>query len=331
MGQRFFAVALLAVTLGIACIAKADDDDRVMGVYEGSISGKHWEGKTIRAQVVSESKINFRAVLFVGDGKAETKVAVAGKGHKGEASFSGDVDLGELGGKAGVTGDIANETFNGVIKAKGEGKFTLKRVFPEPPTRGKACPADGINLFDGKNVSENWTRVPKEWCLQEDGSMQVCGSSLMTTREMGAGLYHVEFMTPFMPNERDQGRGNSGVYVFGRYEVQVVDSFGNGPRDNWCGGIYKKATPIADAVLPPLQWQTYDITFHPAEFDASGGKTKNARITVLHNGITVHDNAELDSPTPGGISETDAATGPLLLQDHGNAVKFRNIWFQPIK
>ena len=331
MGQRISIVALLAVALGFAIIARADDDDRVMGVYQGTISGKNWDGKTIRAQVVSESKVDFRAVLFVGDGKSETKATVIGKGHKGEASFNGDVDFGDFGGKAEMKGEIANETFTGVLKAKGEGKFTLKRVFPEPPTRGKACPADAINLFDGKNISENWTRIPKEWCLQDDGSMQVCSSSLMTTRELGSGLLHVEFMTPFMPNERDQGRGNSGVDVLGRYEVQVVDSFGNGPRDNWCGGIYKKAVPIADAVLPPLQWQTYDITFHAAEFDAAGKKVKNARITVLHNGILVHDNAELDGPTPGGVSDSDAATGPLMLQDHGNAVKYRNIWFQPAK
>ena len=331
MGQRSVVVALLAVALGFACIARAEDDDKVMGVYQGTISGKNWDGKTLRAQVVGESKTDFRAMLFVGDGKVELKVKVDGKGRKGQASFAGDVDLGDLGGKAEVKGEIANETFTGTIKTKGEGQFTLKRTFPEPPTRGQACPADGINLFDGKNISANWSRIPKEWCVQEDGSMQVCSSSLLTNQELGSGLYHVEFMTPYMPNERDQGRGNSGVYILGRYEVQVLDSFGNGPKDNWCGGIYKKAVPIADAVLPPLQWQTYDITFTAAAYDAAGNKTKNARITVVHNGITVHDNIELDSPTPGGVSETDAAAGPLLLQDHGNPVKYRNIWFQPAK
>lgn len=328
MGQRVLIAALLAFALGFAFLAQAEDDDKVMGVYQGTISGKHWDGKTIRAQVVSESKFDFRAVLFVGDGTSETKATVKGSGRKGKASFSGEVDLG---GKAEVKGEIANETFTGTIKAKGEGAFTLKRVFPEPPTRGKTCPADGVNLFDGKNISANWSRIPKEWCVQEDGSMQVCSSSLLTNQELGSGLYHVEFMTPFMPDERDQGRGNSGVYILGRYEVQVLDSFGNGPKDNWCGGIYKKAVPIADAVLPPLQWQTYDITLQAAQFDASGNKTKNARITVVHNGITVHDNVELDSPTPGGVSETDSAAGPLLLQDHGNPVKYRNIWFVPAK
>lgn len=331
MWQRVLVLAAAFAVL-FSFSALAEDDDKIMGVYEGTISGKAFDGKTIRAQVVAESKIAHRAVLFVGDGKGEVRAEVKGKGGRGKSSFSGEVDLGGFGGKATVTAAIANETLTGTLKVKGgEGSFTLKRVFPKPPTLGMAPPADAVNLFDPAAMEQNWTRTPKLWCMQEDGGMQVCSSSLMTNQEYGSGLYHVEFMTPFMPNERDQGRGNSGVYILGRYEVQVLDSFGNGPKDNWCGGIYKKAVPIADAVLPPLQWQTYDITFTAAGFDAAGNKTSNARITVVHNGVTVHDNVELDSPTPGGVSETDGAAGPLLLQDHGNPVKYKNIWFQPAK
>jgi hypothetical protein len=147
----------------------------------------------------------------------------------------------------------------------------------------------------------------------------------VSKRTFGDHFLHIEFRTPFMPASRGQARGNSGVYVQGRYEVQVLDSFGLEGKDNECGGIYRLAAPRVNMCFPPLAWQTYDIDFVAARYDAAGKKVANARITVKHNGVTIHDNLELPSATPGYKPEGPEKLG-LFLQNHGNPVVFRNIW-----
>jgi hypothetical protein len=134
-----------------------------------------------------------------------------------------------------------------------------------------------------------------------------------------------------MPTKRGQDRGNSGVYLMDRYEVQVLDSFGLVPQDNECGGIYKVATPKVKASFPPDVWQTYDITFRAPRFDAQGKKVKNATVTVVQNGLTIHENVEIPGPTGGAVGGPEAKEAPLRLQDHGNPVRFRNIWALPLK
>jgi hypothetical protein len=136
---------------------------------------------------------------------------------------------------------------------------------------------------------------------------------------------HLEFRTPYMPQARGQGRGNSGVYIQGRYEVQVLDSFGLEGADNECGGLYKQRAPLVNMAFPPLAWQTYDIDFTAPRFDAAGKKTHNARITVRHNGVVVHNDVEITAKTGGGAPEGREAR-PIKLQDHGNPVHYRNIW-----
>ncbi|HOJ67639.1 MAG TPA: DUF1080 domain-containing protein [Candidatus Hydrogenedentes bacterium] len=327
-----WCLVLSALVLLTCFTVMADDDDRVMGVYEGGFDDSG-ANLALRAQVVGEGKFQFRAVLFVGQsGQAEERVEIKGKGKDGVASFNGDSRVNALGGQVAISGDIRDQVFKGTVKAgrKTLG-FTLRRVFPEPPTRGMAPPEGAIVLYNGGDPVTNWVRVPEAWCAEEDGSMAVCGSSLMTRQALGSGTYHVEFMTPYMPTERYQGRGNSGVYILGRYEIQVLDSFGTPPAWDLCGGIYKQAVPLVDAVLPPLQWQTYDITFTAPRFDEKGNKTANARITVVHNGKVIHDNLELTGPTPGGLGDNEVSEAPLMLQDHGNRVKYRNIWYVPAK
>jgi hypothetical protein len=128
-----------------------------------------------------------------------------------------------------------------------------------------------------------------------------------------------------MPHARGQGRGNSGVYIQQRYEVQILDSFGLDGANNECGGLYKQQAPALNMCFPPLSWQTYDITFIAARFDAAGKKLSDARITVLHNGEPIHWQYALKDKTGGGKVEGPEAL-PILFQDHGNPVSFRNIW-----
>jgi len=336
---------IVAMARAIGCFwAGAEDDDHIMGNYQGAFTGKTWQDRTIRAQVAATSLVRYRAVFYVGAaGGSEKggeikgkKIGPAANDDKKErwedkiVEVQGEGDRGSaLGGRCTITGKIQKEVFAGVIKGKTpEGAFELKRVFIEPPTLGVKAPEGAIVLLDGTNLDQ-WAPCP-HWRLQEDGSLQVQGSDIVTTQQFGDAQYHLEFRCPFLPVESGQARGNSGVYVQGRYEIQVLDSFADLPADNLCGGIYKEAVPLVCASLPPLQWQTYDITFRAPKFDAAGHKTANARITVVHNGITIHDDLELKNRTPGGLGGDEASTGPLLLQDHGNPVRFRNVWVKPL-
>ena len=137
-------------------------------------------------------------------------------------------------------------------------------------------------------------------------------------------------MSPTCRKAKGQARGNSGVYLEGIHELQVLDSYGLKSQDNDCGAIYKQVKPRVNACKPPLQWQTYDVTFHKARVK-DGKVEKKARVTVIQNGIKIIDDAEI-SPTPGGIGAiNEGDDGPLLLQDHGNAVQYRNIWLKPLE
>ncbi len=128
-----------------------------------------------------------------------------------------------------------------------------------------------------------------------------------------------------MPHAVGQARGNSGMYLQGRYECQILDSFGLESKNHDCGGIYSIAEPIVNMCFPPLAWQTYDVDFTAARYDPSGQKTKNARVTIKHNGVVIHDDLELPHGTPGKHPE-GPGPGILYLQGHGNPVVFRNIW-----
>ncbi|MBX3439092.1 MAG: DUF1080 domain-containing protein [Planctomycetaceae bacterium] len=197
----------------------------------------------------------------------------------------------------------------------------FKKTNRQSPTLGAKPPAGAIVLFDGSSV-EGW----------ENGQLiegDLLGATNCATKEkFGDHTLHVEFRTPFMPNSRGQARGNSGVYVQSRYEVQVLDSFGLEGKSNECGGIYSVSEPSTNMCLPPLAWQTYDIDFTAARYDDQGKKTKNGRITVKHNGVVIHNNVELTQGTPGRHPEGPESDA-LFLQDHGNPVAFRNIWIAP--
>jgi hypothetical protein len=137
---------------------------------------------------------------------------------------------------------------------------------------------------------------------------------------------HLEFRLPFKPNAKWQHRGNSGIYIQNRYEVQLLDSFGQPAKDRGCGALYDMKAPQVNMTFPPLTWQTYDIEFQGPEFNDAGEKTEKARITVRHNGVVIHDDVALPHGTGAGKKRGEVEAGPIVLQDHNNPVRFRNIW-----
>jgi len=161
--------------------------------------------------------------------------------------------------------------------------------------------------------------------------MQVHNGSIMTRQKYGGHfLFHVEFRVPYMPRATGQARGNSGVYLQGRYEVQVLDSYGLDSKDNDCGAIYEIARPRVNACKAPTVWQSYDIDFRAPRFQ-DGKKIEPARISVIHNGVSIHKDLEIPvENTRAGLGGDPSRPGPIVLQDHGNPVQYRNLWLIPL-
>jgi hypothetical protein len=203
-----------------------------------------------------------------------------------------------------------------------------------PPPKG------AVVLFDGKSL-DGWVKrdgKPAEWKV-EDGHVQcVPGTGdIMTKETFGPDFaLHAEFWLPLMADAKGQARANSGVYLQGRYEIQVLDSYMNETyADGSVGALYKIIAPDPDAqkkaVKPPEQWNTYDITFHAPRVDADGKVTEQGRVTVKLNGVTLIDDGKFDKTTGGALDDKLGEPGPILLQDHGNKVRYRNIWLKPLK
>ncbi len=201
---------------------------------------------------------------------------------------------------------------------------------PNDSMIGLKPPEGAVVLFDGKNLDAWVNRSGKgraEWPI-DDGVLTVGKGNIMTAKPFGDFQLHLEFNVPYMPKAHGQARGNSGVYLSGIYELQVLDSYGLKLHADDCGAIYKQVIPSVNACKPPLQWQTYDVTFHKAQLE-NGKVVKKARVTVVQNGIKTIDDVEI-SPCPAGADNKEGEAGPLLLQDHGNPVQFRNIWIKPL-
>jgi hypothetical protein len=218
-------------------------------------------------------------------------------------------------------GDIS-----GLKLLKPEDKVDVKS---EPP------PPGAIVLFDGKSL-DRWAKQNGKdaptWKLVEGGAMQVQGGNIITREKFdGSFKLHVEFRVPYEPTKSGQGRGNSGVYVQGRYEVQVLDSYGLKSQSNDCGGIYGVAAPKVNACKAPTVWQSYDIIFQ-APRCKDGKKVAPAVMTVYHNGVLIHDQVKITTDnTTAGLGGDPCTPGPIMLQDHGNPVQYRNIWLLPMK
>jgi hypothetical protein len=203
---------------------------------------------------------------------------------------------------------------------------------PVPP------PSDAIVLFDGKNLSQ-WTNAkgePAKWKV-ENGSMEVVANtgSIRTVKGFGDCQLHVEWMAPSPAKGEGQDRGNSGVFLMDLYEVQVLDCYGNKTyADGQTAAIYGQYPPLVNACRPPGEWQTYDIVFHRPRFDKDGKLLAPARLTVFHNGVLVHECAQLTGPTAHKARppyKMHADKLPISLQDHGHPVRYRDIWIRNLE
>jgi hypothetical protein len=199
-------------------------------------------------------------------------------------------------------------------------------------------PSDAVVLFDGKDLSK-WQRKdgsPAQWKV-ENGYFEIVPKTgyIYTKEPFGDCQLHVEFAEPQPAKGQDQDRGNSGVFLHGLYEVQVLDSYQSKTyADGQAAAVYGQFPPLVNASRPPAQWQTYDIIFHGPRFDASGKLLRPARITAFHNGVLVQDNVELTGPTGHHVRPPYIAGPeklPLALQDHSHPVRYRNIWIRELK
>jgi len=221
---------------------------------------------------------------------------------------------------------------------------------PAPPiiAPGAGCgehPSDATLLFDGtKESMANWTdttreKAPSKWIVGDGYMESVKGAGyIQTKQEFGSCQLHVEFATPSKVQGTSQGRGNSGVFLQGQYEVQVLDSYENKTYpDGQCAALYGRSVPLVNVCRKPGEWQSYDIIYHRPLFDKDGKVTRKATFTVFQNGVLVQDHVVLE----GGTGWINAHTitdykahgdkGPIQLQDHGNPVRYRNIWVRELK
>lgn len=256
-----------------------------------------YRGENRAIQVIAAGDGEFTIVIYEG--------GLPGDGWRGDAvrRIDGDADV-----------------VDSLIQSMG-----LKKILRESPTLGATPPAGAIHLFDGTQES-----IDKYWqpgARRTDDGLLIQGA---TTKELFTDyLLHVEFRTPFMPAATGQQRGNSGVYHQGRYENQVLDSFGLEGTKNETGSIYDIKKPDVNTCYPPLRWQTYDVIFTAAKYDDAGNKLTDAKLTTRLNGVVVQNDESIPQATRAAPLAEGNSPGPIYFQDHGNPVRFRNIWVLP--
>lgn len=289
----------------------AGEEFQIQGEYIG-VDGK----AKLAAQIIAKGDGKYGVVVFNG--------GLPGDGWDGKSKFEG----------VGLTKDgkvrikepsdkfwdpLEGSVEKGILKLRRAGwDYVLKRVVRQSPTAGLKPPPGAVVLFDGTPATIS------EWNNGKLVEGDLLNNGVSTKKKFQDFTLHMEFRLPFQPYNSGQGRGNSGLYLQDRYELQILDSFGLKGVNNECGGFYTQFDPLVNMCFPPLSWQTYDIDFTAAKFDGTK-RVAPAKVTVKHNGVVVHDNRELKGPTPGGKNEEPNPLG-LQLQNHGDPVYFRNIW-----
>jgi hypothetical protein len=296
-----------------------DPSDAVAFAIQGEYGSAKKTGNKWGVQVVALGKGNFDAYLLEG--------GLPGAGwERGKGRH-------KLNGKLEASGDVVlkNKNYSAVIHEgqivvhSGDTKLTaLKHIYRQSPTLGAKAPGGATVLYATAADEKKWRG--KKGQIVKGNLLQRGVTSVATFQDH---RIHFEFLLPFKPLARGQGRGNSGYYVQGRYETQILDSFGLQGRMNECGGVYSIAAPSTNACFPALVWQTYDVDFTAAKFNEKGKKIKNGRMTVKLNGILIHDDLDLTHSTTASPQRESAKPGPVHFQHHGNNVQFRNVWVVP--
>lgn len=291
--------------------AQTDADFPLQGEYVGKLTNPSGASAKIGLQVIALGEGKFRAGLYLGglpgDGWVGNEI------KRGEASRDGekltfDIPPGQI-----VVADGA-----AAIRFQEKEVGQLTRTVRKSPTLGAEPPEGAVVLF-GDEVN----RFPG--AKSGDGLLLQGATS---EPKFQSHQLHVEFRLPYEPKDRGQGRGNSGLYLQGRYEVQMLDSFGLEGKNNECGGIYSLKAPDVNMCFPPLTWQTYDIDFTAAVYE-DGKLVEAPRMTVRHNGVVIHDNVALPRSTTAAPLKPGPQPGPVYLQNHGDPVRYRNIWVVP--
>jgi hypothetical protein len=278
-------------------------------VYPGGLPGAGWDGKN---KILMDGRLDGEKVVF--------KPAAGKKRYlsNSPAQFSATRKFPPV-GQEPYTGTIADGKF--ACKTDDGKTLELKKTERKSTTMGAKPPKGAIVLFDGSSAEAfRGGRLDTK-----TGNLNTDGRDILTKQKFNNYTMHLEFMLPYRPKARGQGRGNSGFYQVDHYEVQVLDSFGLQGLNNECGGVYQKADPIVNMCLPPLSWQTYDIDFTNAVVK-DGKKIKNAVMTVRHNGVVIHDKLNINGKTGGSRRGPEGTPGSHKLQGHGNPLQYRNIW-----
>lgn len=299
--------------------AQAGPDFVVQGEYVGEFKARDGTAQKLAAQIVATGHGTFNAYFLAGglpnegwDGKS--RLESNGKTENDKTTFEGAIST------SIETGTLSGQSANGE-------KFELKKVFRTSPTIGMKPPEGAAVLFDGTDTGllDRCSIDERKLLKSLVPAGGPAGYGPATKKKYRDFSMHIEFLTPFTPTGKIGERGNSGVYLQERYEIQILDSFGSASDAHECGGIYRQTAESTNMTFPPLSWQTYEIDFQAARYDADGKKTQNAVVSVTHNGVKVHDKAEIKTKTGSGKPEGPEPLS-VMLQSHGHPVFFQNWW-----
>jgi hypothetical protein len=327
---------ILLVAASIARLSAAEFyniTDPFMAEYEGFWTAKSGAKGRVTAQIRPLSNNQYDGFVLLSRTKApvtafKLKTATAENGLLKFTGASASEAGGDLLAASQTTCEIRDGKLTGTFSGElGEGTFDARRHERKSPTMGAKPPKHAIVLT--QNDTNLWEKL--SWPLSPEGVLRVARGNISAKDKLSNFRLHLEFRTPYMPAEEGQARGNSGVYLLGRYEIQVLDSYQNKTYFNGqAGSFYGHNAPLVNASRKPGEWQAYDIIFRAPKKAADGSITPGS-FTVLHNGILVQDHIPVKGEaTTAAAFQNFSEKGPIVLQDHNNPVRYRNIWLRKL-